>query len=101
MMIKPELTLMQYPQRGEDVTIPLLEKERHSVATNQGHAVPALGDRDVALLGEDVLQVRLGEEARGRGANRSTARVQGARCCGSCVLRRRKLLWCFTGYAPV
>ena len=37
----------------------------HSVATDEGNAVPALGDRHVALLGEDVLQVGL-REGRGQ-----------------------------------
>ena len=47
------------------MTISLLEEEWHSVATDEGNAVPALGDRHVALLGEDVLQVGL-REGRGQ-----------------------------------
>lgn len=50
---------MQDPERGEDKTVPLLEEQRHSIATNQGHSVSALGDRHVTLLWEDVLQIRL------------------------------------------
>lgn len=70
---------MQYPQRGEDVTISLLEEKRHPVAAYQGHAVSALGDRHIAFLWEDVLQVRLREVRRGDGAKRSRACVQRAR----------------------
>lgn len=65
--MKAQLTLVQYPQRGEDVAVSLLEKERHSVATDQRHAVPAFSDSHVALLREDVLQVRLGETSAGAG----------------------------------
>lgn len=53
------LTLMQDPECGEDETVSLLEEQRHSITTNQRDSVPALGDRHVALLWEDVLQVRL------------------------------------------
>ena len=69
---------MQYPQRGENVTISLLEEERHPVAADEGHTIPALGDRHVALLGEDVLQVGLGRSVAGggRGATRSGACVR-------------------------
>lgn len=55
---------MQNPERGEYMTISLLEEQRHSVATNQGDSVPALGDRHVTLLREDVLQVRLDKVVR-------------------------------------
>lgn len=55
---------MKNPERGEDVTVSLLEEQRHSVATNQRDSVLALGDRHVTLLGEDVLQIRLDRVAR-------------------------------------
>lgn len=53
------LTLVQYPERGKDVAISLLEEQWHAVAADQRHPVLALGDRHVALLRQDVLQVRL------------------------------------------
>lgn len=93
---KRELTLVQYPQRGEDVTISLLEEERHSVAADQGHAVLALGDRHIALLREDVLEIGLGEVRVRAGANRPRVRAQGThydprRCAGRC--KPRGICW--------
>lgn len=80
---------MQYPQRGEDGPISLLEEQRHSVATNQGHAVPALGDRHIALLREDILHVRLGEVRR-----------RGESAKGACVPVKMQMLSVFDGHAP-
>lgn len=56
---KKSLTLVQYPKRGENDSVSLLEKQRHPVAANQGHPVPALSHCYVSFFWQDILQVRL------------------------------------------
>lgn len=53
------LTLVQYPKRREDRTVPLLEKERVSIAADEGYPVLAFRDRNIPLFRQDVFQIQL------------------------------------------